>query len=80
MNAIEIRPRASMVSGALLGVVLTALLGAQPQVQFGAFYACPNATRFKVLSCAGNDANSKCEVEPLREHSRCRMDRRLVHR
>jgi hypothetical protein len=63
MRAIGFRARAGILPVTLLGATLPALLAAQTQIQFGAFYSCPGGTRFKVFSCAGNEPGSACEVQ-----------------
>jgi hypothetical protein len=48
----------------MLLVALPTLLGAQgAPVRVGVMYACPDPLRFKVLSCAGADPSSPCDLQ-----------------
>ena len=48
----------------MLLVAVPTLLGAQrASVRIGVMYACPDPLRFKVLSCAGTDPSSTCDLQ-----------------
>jgi len=54
---------ARVAPATLMVAALAVLASGQTQIQFGAFYTCAGGTRFKVYSCAGNDAGSACDVQ-----------------
>jgi hypothetical protein len=66
MKVIEFQSCARLLSVTLLAGLLPALLAAQTQIQFNAFYSCPGGTRFKVFSCAGNEPGSACDVQSFK--------------
>lgn len=66
MKTIEYWPALQILAVVLFAPTFAIPLDAQPQVRFGSFYSCPNGTRFKVLSCAGNDSNAACDVQTFK--------------